>query len=92
MKQAIWNGTIIAESAETVVVEGNHYFPAETVNKDYLTPSDKTSFCGWKGDCNYHNVVVDGNERPLLLGTTPILTKGRRRSGGILLSGKEWRF
>jgi len=64
MKQAIWNGTIIAESAETVVVEGNHYFPAETVNKDCLTPSDKTSFCGWKGDCNYHNVVVDGNERP----------------------------
>ena len=64
MKQAIWNGTIIAESAETVVVEGNHYFPAETVNKDYLTPSDKTSFCGWKGDCNYHNVVVDRNESP----------------------------
>lgn len=60
MMQASWNGKVIAQSDDTVVVEGNHYFPAETVNVDYLQPSDTTSFCGWKGDCNYHNLVVDG--------------------------------
>lgn len=64
MMQAIWNGQVIAESDDTVVVEGNHYFPRTSVNKDYLTDSDTTSFCGWKGDCNYHNLTVEGNENP----------------------------
>jgi len=59
MMQARWNGQLLAESDDTVVVEGNHYFPAETVNKDYLIASDTTSFCGWKGDCNYHSVRVN---------------------------------
>lgn len=60
--QAIWNGKVVAESENTVVVEGNHYFPADTVNADYLQPSKTTSFCGWKGDCSYHHLVVDGKE------------------------------
>lgn len=59
MMQATWNGTVIAESDATVIVEGNHYFPAESVNNEYLTNSDHTSYCGWKGDCSYYNVVVD---------------------------------
>lgn len=62
MIQAIWNGQVLAESNETVVVEGNHYFPTRAVKQEFLSASDTTSFCGWKGDCSYHNVVVDGKE------------------------------
>lgn len=62
MMQAVWNGTVIAESDDTVVVENNHYFPRSSVREEYLAPSETTSFCGWKGDCNYHNLVVDGKE------------------------------
>ena len=54
--RAIWNGTVIAESDATVVVEGNHYFPAEAVRWDLLTPSDHTSTCPWKGKARYWSV------------------------------------
>jgi len=64
MMQAIWNGQVIAESDDTVIVEGNHYFPRASVNPDYLQPSETTSFCGWKGDCSYHNLVVAGQQNP----------------------------
>jgi uncharacterized protein (DUF427 family) len=60
--KAIWKGQVIAESGDTVVVEGNHYFPEEAVNKSLLTSSDTTSFCGWKGHASYYSVVVDGEE------------------------------
>ncbi len=60
MKQAVWNGAVIAESDETVVVEGNHYFPPEAVRADLLVPVDKTTICPWKGTANYYDVAVDG--------------------------------
>ncbi len=60
MIQATWNGTVLAESHATQVVEGNHYFPAEGINRSCFTDSATTSHCGWKGDCRYYNVVVDG--------------------------------
>ncbi|MGE3174254.1 MAG: DUF427 domain-containing protein [Planctomycetota bacterium] len=60
MKRAIWNGTVLAESDRTVVVEGNHYFPRESVRQDLLQPSATTSYCGWKGTANYHTIAVDG--------------------------------
>ncbi len=56
--KAVWNGQVIAESENTVVVEGNHYFPPESVHTDYLRESDLTSTCHWKGECNYYDVVV----------------------------------
>lgn len=59
--KAAWNNTVIAESANTVVVEGNHYFPAESANSDLLRPSDTHSHCPWKGDASYYDVIV-GNE------------------------------
>ncbi len=62
--QAIWNGQVIAESDDTIVVEGNHYFPRTSVKADLLTDSNTTSFCGWKGDCKYQNLVVAGKENP----------------------------
>lgn len=58
--KAIWNDAVIAESDETVVVEGNHYFPPGAVKKQYLAPSDTHTTCGWKGVASYHHLVVDG--------------------------------
>jgi uncharacterized protein (DUF427 family) len=62
MVKAIWNGAVVAESQDTVVVEGNHYFPADSINRALFTPSATTSVCGWKGLANYHSLVVDGKE------------------------------
>ena len=59
--QAVWNGVVIAESDDTVVVEGNHYFPIEAVNADVLQPSSHQSVCPWKGVASYYDVAVDGN-------------------------------
>jgi uncharacterized protein (DUF427 family) len=58
--KAIWNGQIIAESDETVVVEGNHYFPASSIKRDLLEESDTTSVCPWKGTANHFTLKVDG--------------------------------
>lgn len=57
--RAIWNDAVLAESDETVVFEGNHYFPAESVNRDLLHPSDHRTTCPWKGVASYYDVVVD---------------------------------
>lgn len=58
--KAIWNGMILAESSETQVVEGNHYFPADTINAECFLPSEKTSVCPWKGTASYYNIAVGG--------------------------------
>ena len=60
MARAIWNGAVIADSDDTVVVEGNHYFPVESVNQGYLSESDTHTRCFWKGTASYYDVVVDG--------------------------------
>ena len=59
--RAIWKGTTIAQSDETVVVEGNHYFPPSAIVSDHFEASDKKSYCGWKGEASYYNVVVAGD-------------------------------
>ena len=56
--KAIWKGAVIAESSDTVVVEGNHYFPLAAVKKDALKDSAHTSVCAWKGTAQYYSVVV----------------------------------
>ena len=58
--KAIWNKVVIAESDNTVVVEGNHYFPIDSIKKEYFEKSALTSFCGWKGVANYYSVTVNG--------------------------------
>lgn len=58
--RALWNGQVIAESDDTVVVEGNHYFPAESVRRELLRPSSRHTICPWKGQASYYDVVVDG--------------------------------
>ncbi|WP_309572769.1 DUF427 domain-containing protein [Deinococcus sp.] len=60
--KATWNGTVIAQSDDTVVVEGNHYFPAHSVKAEYLKVSPTRSTCPWKGEASYHTLSVDGQE------------------------------
>ncbi len=62
MVEARWNGHTIATSDDTVVVEGNHYFPLSAVDPTVLRPSAKTSGCPWKGTASYYSLVVDGKE------------------------------
>ena len=57
MPKATWNGTVLAESDDTVIVEGNHYFPVDAINKEYFKPS---TICGWKGQASYWHIEVDG--------------------------------
>ena len=64
MATATWNGHVIARSDDTVIVEGNHYFPADAVDAAVLKPSTTTSVCGWKGLANYYTLVVDGAQNP----------------------------
>lgn len=58
--RAIWNGAVIAESDDTVVVEGNHYFPREAVDPKVLRDSQTRTTCPWKGEASYYSVEVDG--------------------------------
>ncbi len=64
MARAVWNGAVLAESAETIVVEGNHYFPAGAVRREYLRPSVTRTTCPWKGDCSCYTVEVGGERNP----------------------------
>jgi uncharacterized protein (DUF427 family) len=59
--KALWKDEVIAESSDTVVVEGNHYFPIESVDRALLRDSDTHTVCPWKGTASYYDVVVDGN-------------------------------
>jgi uncharacterized protein (DUF427 family) len=62
--KAIWNGVVIAESDDTVVVEGNHYFPEASVKREYLTFSNHRTSCVWKGQARYHSLMVAGELNP----------------------------
>jgi len=62
--KATWNGVTIAESDDTVVVEGNHYFPAASLNRDYVTFSNHRTTCAWKGSANYYSLLVNGELNP----------------------------
>lgn len=64
LMKAIWSDIIIAESDDTVVVEGNHYFPRASLKLEYLSENPKTTICSWKGTCNYYDVTVNGNVNP----------------------------
>ena len=62
--KAIWNDTVVAESDDTVVVEGNHYFPVHSIKQEFFTPSDTTTVCGWKGTANYYSLWAGGERNP----------------------------
>ena len=62
--KAIWNGTVVAESDDTVELEGNHYFPPESVRQEFLSESETTTVCGWKGTARYYTITVEGQQNP----------------------------
>jgi len=58
--KAIWNDAILAESDDTIIVEGNHYFPYDSIKKELFDASKLKSFCGWKGEASYYSVTANG--------------------------------
>lgn len=62
--KAIWKGQVVAESDDTVVVEGNHYFPAESLKREYTLPSNTRTMCSWKGEATYLTLFVNGDANP----------------------------
>lgn len=61
LMKAVWNGKVLAESDNTVVVEGNHYFPPEDVKSSYFKKTDTHTKCPWKGEASYYSIEVDGD-------------------------------
>jgi uncharacterized protein (DUF427 family) len=64
MLKATWEGTTIAQSDQCVIVEGNQYFPLESVKMQYLQPVGRTTVCGWKGTANYYDIVIGDRRNP----------------------------
>ena len=60
MPKAVWNDVVLAESDQTEVVEGNHYFPPQALEREFFRESDHQTVCGWKGTASYYDLVVDG--------------------------------
>jgi uncharacterized protein (DUF427 family) len=64
MSKAIWNGAVLAESNDTIQIEGNQYFPPDSIKRQYLEDSDTHSTCPWKGEASYFHVIVNGEKNP----------------------------
>lgn len=64
MVKAIWNDSVLAESNETTFVEGNHYFPPDSINKEYFVETETRTTCPWKGKASYYTIRVNGSENP----------------------------
>ena len=58
--KALWNNAVLADSDQTIVIEGNHYFPPDSIKRQYFEPSDTHTFCPWKGEASYYDVKVNG--------------------------------
>ncbi len=91
MATATWNGMTIAQSDDTVMVEGNHYFPVESLASEFFEESRTTTVCGWKGTANYYTLNVDGHRTSMPPGTTPIPNRKPPTSKGTWRFGKGWR-
>lgn len=83
-RQAIWKDAVIAESDQTIVVEGNHYFPPESVRREHLEPSDTHTRCFWKGTASYYDVVVDGQRNRDAAWYYPTPSAAARRIAGYV--------
>ncbi len=64
MPKATWNGVVVAESAETIEVDGNQYFPPNAIDERYFKPSETQSYCPWKGHARYYTIEVNGEQNP----------------------------
>lgn len=84
MIRAVWRGRVIAESDATIVVEGNHYFPPESVDRDVLLDSATTTRCPWKGKAHYRNLLIDGEVHRDMAWTYPRPWPLARRIAGYI--------
>jgi uncharacterized protein (DUF427 family) len=82
MPKAIWNGAVLAESDDTIVVEGNHYFPPEALKREYFRESDTTTTCPWKGEARYYTLEVDGQSNPDAAWRYPAASEAARHIEG----------
>lgn len=82
--KATWQGATLAESDETIVVEGNHYFPPSAVKREYLRPNDTHTICPWKGEASYYDVVVDGQTNSDAAWYYPQAKKAANRISGYI--------
>ena len=94
MVKAEWNGAVMAQSDATVVVEGNHYFPRDAVNPEFLIESATKSTCPWKGVASYYSISVDGKNEHRRSMVLPRSVAGRRRNqrSHCLLAGSVGRI
>jgi thioredoxin len=88
MIRAHWNGVVIAESDDTVIVDRNHYFPADSVNKAYLVRSSKTTVCSWKGQASYYSLDVDGHLNRDAAWYYPSPSSAAKKIGGRVAFGR----
>ena len=77
--KAIWNDTVIAESDDTVVVEGNHYFPSDSIKSEFFQKTETATMCPWKGMASYYSVTVDGKKILIVHGTILFLARKLRK-------------
>ena len=82
--KAIWNGTVVAESDETIPLEGNAYFPPDCLQKQYFTASQTHTVCPWKGEASYFNITVDGQTNRDAAWTYPEPTDAAARIRGYI--------
>ncbi|MGC9539613.1 DUF427 domain-containing protein [Streptomyces sp. UG1] len=88
MMRAVWHGAVLAEADRTVVVEGNHYFPPESLERRYFTKSRMRSLCFWKGIARYYTVTVDGQNNTNAAWYYPHPSPFARRIKGHVAFGK----
>lgn len=62
--KAIWNGQVLAQSEDTIIIEGNHYFPADALKEEFFSASETNTFCPWKGTASYYSINVEGKVNP----------------------------
>ena len=82
--KAIWNGEVVAESDETIVVEGNHYFPFDSVKRELLKDSKAHTVCPWKGVASYYDIVVDGQINRAAAWYYPVPKEAARQIAGYV--------
>ena len=92
MAKAIWNGEIIAQSETFEIVEGNYYFPPNSIKREFLKESNTHSTCPWKGVANYYDVVIKSEINKDAAGIILIQNPQLNKSKTMLLFGKELQF
>ena len=87
--KAIMNNTVIAESDETIVIENNHYFPPNSIKREFLRESKRHSTCPWKGEAHYYDVVVEGKESKSAAWTYPQPKEAAKEITGYVAFWKQ---